>query len=81
MPVKNLTNMVFDRLKVLERDKSIPGNTHAIWKCQCSCGEITYVSSANLVTGMTKSCGCLRKEKTRITGLNRKGKKKNKKIA
>ena len=29
-----------------------------MWKCQCDCGNITYVRSFN---GNKKSCGCLKK--------------------
>lgn len=29
------------------------------WECKCDCGNITYVSSYYLLTGHTKSCGCL----------------------
>ena len=28
------------------------------WKCQCSCGNIIYVSGVFLRNGNTKSCGC-----------------------
>ena len=33
-----------------------------IWACQCTCKEITYVAVDNLLSGNTKSCGCLRDE-------------------
>ena len=33
-----------------------------IWACQCICKEITYVAVDNLLSGNTKSCGCLRDE-------------------
>lgn len=29
------------------------------WKCLCDCGQITYVTTGDLVSGNTKSCGCL----------------------
>lgn len=29
------------------------------WNCKCDCGNPTVVRAANLVTGVTKSCGCL----------------------
>lgn len=32
------------------------------WKCSCDCGKQVVVDAANLVTGNTKSCGCLRYE-------------------
>lgn len=30
------------------------------WKCQCDCGQLAVVRYDRLVTGKTKSCGCLR---------------------
>ena len=31
-----------------------------VFKCQCECGNKTNVTYSNLVSGVTKSCGCLR---------------------
>lgn len=51
----------FNKLTVLEKtDQRI--NRSIIYKCQCNCGNITYVKSTNLVKGYIKSCGCLQKE-------------------
>ena len=33
-----------------------------VWKCKCDCGNTSYVTSLNLLSGNTKSCGCLNKE-------------------
>lgn len=33
----------------------------ALWRCKCDCGKITTVSSGDLISGNTKSCGCLGK--------------------
>lgn len=33
----------------------------ALWQCKCDCGKTVDVSSVDLVTGNTKSCGCLGK--------------------
>ena len=37
-------------------------NKHSqiVWECVCDCGKKTEVLSAQLSTGKTKSCGCLR---------------------
>jgi hypothetical protein len=47
--------------------------------CLCDCGNITVVSLANLCTGHTQSCGCLRAEVTADRsykhGASRRGKK------
>jgi hypothetical protein len=32
------------------------------WECQCKCGTLTYVQAGSLKNGITKSCGCYRKE-------------------
>lgn len=36
--------------------------TTSKWACQCVCGNTHLVSAANLITGHTKSCGCISKE-------------------
>jgi hypothetical protein len=37
------------------------------WKCQCACGSVTTVLTANLTKGQSKSCGCQRAEKSRVS--------------
>lgn len=50
---KDLTNQQFSHLSVIAfNDKTKK------WKCQCDCGNITYVKRFN---GNTRSCGCLKK--------------------
>lgn len=29
------------------------------WKCKCDCGQTTFVTTGDLTSGNTKSCGCL----------------------
>lgn len=61
---KNLQGQRFGRLIVLSQN----GKTKAgriKWLCQCSCGKQTTIPSGDLLTGHTKSCSCLQKEKTR----------------
>ena len=48
----DLTGKEFNELSALEYDR----NSHK-WKCQCSCGRITYVRSRDLRSGRIKSCG------------------------
>lgn len=57
----NMAGKVFDRLKVLEPTNMRSGSS-VIWKCQCSCGNITYISQNCLKSRTTKSCGCLRSD-------------------
>ena len=58
----DLTGKRFERLIVLERDKSVNSNKGAYWLCKCDCGNIKSISSKSLRQGLTKSCGCLNKE-------------------
>ena len=57
---KDITGQRFGILTVMKRAGT---NKHrkALWKCKCDCGRTTVVSSVDLVTGNTKSCGCLGK--------------------
>lgn len=34
-----------------------------MWKCECDCGNMTIVCGSNLRGGVTKSCGCVPREK------------------
>lgn len=34
------------------------------WKCVCDCGGTAIVEAKNLSSGVTKSCGCIRREKS-----------------
>ncbi|MDR6555431.1 AP2 domain-containing protein [Paenibacillus qinlingensis] len=53
----DLTGMTFGRLTVIKlTDK------RSTWLCKCICGEEKYILGNNLRRGLTKSCGCLRKE-------------------
>lgn len=61
MAKKDLTGKIYGRLTVI-KDTGMRKNECVIWECQCECGEIVEVSSANLVHGRTRSCGCLHLE-------------------
>ena len=56
--IKDLTGMTFSNLKVL----AIFGRTndrHVTYNCQCTCGNKIVVRGRDLLSGHTKSCGCL----------------------
>ncbi len=57
----NLVGQRFTRLLVIEPAGS--KNYKALWKCLCDCGEITFLTTNELNTENTKSCGCLNAEK------------------
>lgn len=56
---KDLTNQRFGKLIALE-PTDLRQQRKIKWKCQCDCGNIVYITSSDLLTGHTKSCGCLR---------------------
>lgn len=67
MALIDLTNQKFGRLTVLYRDKEAEKKRkgrHAMWKCQCECGNFVSVVGKDLRYGKTASCGCLQKERT-----------------
>lgn len=60
----DLTGQKFGMLKVLEF-AGMKDNRWAIWRCQCYCGNIVNVSSNDLRSGHTKSCGCFHRNQGR----------------
>ena len=57
---KDLTGQRFDRLVVI-KDVGMK-NGKVVWECLCDCGKYKSISSNHLMTGNTKSCGCLASE-------------------
>lgn len=86
--LNDLTGQHFGRLTVIERAGSYRVQKYSKyseprWRCLCDparggCGRETVVIAHALKNGTTKSCGCLRAEKSaeRLEGL-RKRKKEN----
>ncbi len=60
----DLTNKKFERLVVI-RHSSVRKGGHICWLCRCICGKEVTVTSSNLKNNTTRSCGCLRIEKTK----------------
>ena len=58
-PMEDLTGRFFGRLTVLEQAEWKNGTSY--WRCRCECGNETTVRYAYLITGHTKSCGCLQR--------------------
>lgn len=60
--LKDLTNQRFGRLTVKKRVGTTKDRS-PIWEAICDCGNIINVSSHNLLSNHTTSCGCSRGEK------------------
>jgi hypothetical protein len=35
---------------------------NSFWRCRCSCGTVCIVRGCNLARGITRSCGCYKRE-------------------
>lgn len=58
----DLTGQKFGRLTVIEL---LPErkNAEKVYKCLCDCGNYTSIRSGSLKQGLTRSCGCLGRER------------------
>jgi len=59
-PLEDLVGKRFGMLTVSAYEGKVDG-IHC-WRCRCDCGNETVVRSNSLISGHTKSCGCLQKE-------------------
>lgn len=70
---RDLTGEKYGRLTVVGRaenlvssDESLrPGRRLSMWRCTCECGRQKIARHDHIVSGATKSCGCLHKENIR----------------
>lgn len=65
--LKDLTGQAFGRWKVISRAEPpiyIKNNSGVWWLCECTCEKHTrkIIKSQSLISGKSKSCGCLHKE-------------------
>lgn len=72
----DLTGRSFGRLVVIGRapNKNSPSRSSTAWRCKCECGKIVDVLSRSLVSGSTRSCGCLHTDIVTVHGDARDGK-------
>lgn len=58
----NIKNKKFGKLTALDFNPGENGGKTS-WNCACSCGNTVIVQTSSLMTGDTKSCGCLKFDK------------------
>lgn len=65
MKKNELTGKQFGRLTVIEEAgrQRYKNAGYVTWRCSCSCGSTATIRSSHLISGATKSCGCLSREK------------------
>ena len=66
--ITDLSGVLYGRLRVLRLHTAGTANTR-LWLCVCSCGTEKPILGARLLSGKTKSCGCLRKDMMTTHGL------------
>ena len=66
-PRTNLTGQRFGKLSVV--DKIVPPKGRTLFVCVCDCGKQVTLNGSDLQSGNTKSCGCLRVEKSKLSNL------------
>jgi hypothetical protein len=60
-PLADVTGLPFGLLTAVRRTgKTRDGR--AVWLCDCKCGNQAEVNISSLRNGVTRSCGCLRRE-------------------
>jgi hypothetical protein len=60
----DLVGRQFGNLTVLEKMQTNTRANRVRWNCSCACGDKTIVAGCHLVSGHTRSCGCVRKQVT-----------------
>lgn len=75
--IKDITGQTFGRLTAIKYVYSDKSRT-AVWQCKCNCGNIVNVKGTELRNGQVNSCGCLQKERARMS--NTKHGKSNTKL-
>ena len=64
MAMKDITGQRFGRLTAL-RPTTRNSSGSMMWECQCDCGNIVLVNGSSLRADASRSCGCLKNEKSR----------------
>ena len=61
-PFIDRTGQRYGRLTATQYLGKLPGKAKNYWQCQCDCGTLIEVTTSNLSTGHTQSCGCVHTE-------------------
>lgn len=69
--IKELEGLKIGKLTVL--NEYYKKGKHTYWKCRCECGKEKLIYSHNLISGKTKSCGCIKNK--HIGGYKSKSKR------
>lgn len=59
--MSDITGMRFGRLTAV-RPTDMRSGGFIVWECKCDCGATAFVKRGALISGNTRSCGCLLRE-------------------
>ena len=71
----DITGQRFGRLIARERaaDLIYSGRPFTAWRCDCDCGASSVATASGLTRGLSKSCGCLRRETGKFKAVDLTG--------
>ena len=76
----DLTGQRFERLVAIRPTENRSGH-NVKWLCHCDCGNEVEVAENNLVSEITRSCGCLRKERAKKRAIDLMGHRSGRLVA
>jgi len=59
--IRDISNETFGRLRAIAWVGRTAGRK-SLWECECECHAEPVITRDNLVTGHTRSCGCLQRD-------------------
>lgn len=69
-PIADLSNKRFGRLVARDRFvQQFPSGRRSGWVCLCDCGSTVRVSAIHLMSGHSRSCGCLQSDTVTAANL------------
>ena len=57
--VFDITGKKFGYWTVLRRDEEKQNSRNSYWICKCVCGKVRSITRSTLISGKSKSCGCV----------------------
>jgi len=69
---KDLLGKKFGKLLVVGKTDLQNNHGNYLWDCICECGENKFVETGSLMSGNTKSCGCVSVERMRNLGKSKR---------
>ena len=70
MPDFDISGRMFGSWEVLCKDDVQHGKRNSRWVCRCKCGTVRSVNRSSLVSGRSKSCGCIAQRKEGINATH-----------